>query len=103
MSELEKYLNQASSQLWLVIVLLIIIPPLGIYLLWKGKHFDDKKRKIITGIALAWFLLYLIDASMAPSNQGGYGDYGSCSATFYENGCTYYRDDNCNVVAKSCD
>ena len=100
MSDLQNYIKQASDQLWLVIVLLIVLPPVGIYLLWKGKHFDLKKRKIITGISVAWFLLYLIDASMAPSHQDGYG---SCSATFYENGCTYYRDDNCNVVAKSCD
>ena len=100
MSDIQTYLKQASSQLWLVIILLIVLPPLGIYLLWQGQHFDLKKRKIITGVSVAWMLLYLIDASMAPSDSGY--EYGSCSATFYENGCTYYRDDDCNVVAKSC-
>ena len=101
MSNLAGYIKQASEHLWLVIVLLLAIPPLGIYLLWKGEHFAKKTRKIVSIVATAWFLLYLIDAAMEPVGQSG--DYGSCSATFYENGCTYYRDDNCNVVAKSCD
>ncbi len=92
-----------AEQLWLVIIFLIVIPPLGIYLLWKGEHFDSKKRKIISIVSVLWMVLYLVDAQMGASSQGGYDGYQSCSATFYENGCTYYRDDNCNVVAKSCD
>lgn len=103
MTQLQNLIKQASEQLWLVIILLVILPPLGIYLLWKGEYFDIKKRKIISTISALWFVLYLIDAEMKASNQGGYDSYQSCSATFYQNGCTYYRDDNCNVVAKSCD
>jgi hypothetical protein len=100
MNDIRKHLQNISDQLWLVIVLLIVLPPVGIYLLWKGEHFVPKTRKIISLVAGLWFLLYLIDAALAPTGQD---EYGSCSATFYENGCTYYRDDNCNVVAKSCD
>ena len=98
MEKITEYLEQMSKQLWLVIIFLIVIPPLGIYLLWKGNHFDAKKRKIISVISALWFVLYLVDASMEPSYQSG-----DCSGTFYEGGCTYFRDDNCNVVAKSCD
>ncbi len=102
MNTFKKYIQQAAGQLWLVIVLLIVLPPIGIALLWVGKHFDQKKRWIITAVAALWWLLWIIENNQV-SELGDSGDYGSCSATFYENGCTYYRDDNCNVVAKSCD
>lgn len=102
MSEDIGFIQQASEKLWLVILLLIFLPPIGIYLLWQGNHFSKKARITVSVIAVIWMLLHLLDAALAPSGSG-FEDYGSCSATFYENGCTYYRDDACNVVAKSCD
>lgn len=100
MSEQQGILDKLAAQFWLVIVLLIIFPPLGIYLLWKGKHLSSGKRWALTSVSGLWLLLNMLDSALAPS---GGDDYSSCAATFYENGCTYFRDDSCNVVARSCE
>ena len=87
------------KQKWLVVFFLVMFPPLGIYMLWQGEHFVPKTRWIITIISALWLCLHLLDAALAPTG----GAYGGCAATFDENGCTYYRDDDCRVIARSCD
>jgi len=77
--------------------------PVGLYLLWRDKEID---RKIFKRFAFAFpvvLFLALIQASYtsAPNtNDGGSG--GSCAAVITEGNCTYYRDDNCNVISRSC-
>jgi len=101
MEQLQEWIKYGYETKWIVILALIIFPPFGIYLLWKCAFFNSKNKWIGTALASFWFLIYL--ASQDPG-QGNYEkSYGSCSATFEQNGCTYFRDDNCNVIAKSCD
>ncbi len=65
--------------------------------MWKGEHFNPDMRWMISLILIIWTLYLGSNKSenvITPSE---------CSATFYQNGCTYYRDSNCQVVAQSCD
>lgn len=101
MEQLQEWIKYGYENKWVVITALILFPPLGIYLLWKCGFFDHKTKWILTGVSGFWFLIYL--AAQNPEQDGYQESYGSCSATFEQNGCTYFRDDNCNVVAKSCD
>lgn len=75
--------------------------PAGIYLLWKH-------RKELGGLwkrfAFAYpvvLVLALLQAANTPAG-GGRILGGSCSAVITEGNCTYYRDDDCNVISKSC-
>ena len=76
--------------------------PAGIYLLWKERETLGalwKRFLIAYPIVL---ILVLINAAYAPAGGSGYELGGSCSAVITEGNCTYYRDDNCNVISKSC-
>ncbi len=90
-------LKKWSENRNIVIGTLIFLYPLGVYLMWKGKHFNPDLRWMITGLLLLW-TMYL--GSGDTNNETGFS---SCSETMYANGCTYYRDSGCNVIAKSCD
>ena len=76
--------------------------PAGVYLLWR-------EREALGGLwkrfAIAYpivLVLALINAAYAPTG-GSSGELGgSCSAVITEGNCTYYRDDDCNVISKSC-
>ena len=64
--------------------------------MWKGKHFNPDMRWMISFI---WLIIYLIMPAQETTEIGS----SECSATLYQNGCTYYRDSNCQVIAQSCD
>ncbi len=102
-TQIKAWLETASKNVVIVIALLIFVFPLGGYLMWKGKHFSKNVRWIITGLLVLWSFVLL-----SPSDNGGtyidpYGELGgSCSASFEQNGCTYFRDGNCNVIGQSC-
>ena len=76
--------------------------PAGVYLLWR-------EREALGGLwkrfAIAYpivLILALINAAYAPTGGNGGELGGSCSAVITEGNCTYYRDDDCNVIGKSC-
>lgn len=76
--------------------------PIAIYLLWKSK---DVSRSVTIRFAAAWVvvvILFLISAQL--SGESYNDDYigGSCSAVTTEGNCTYFRDDNCNVISRQC-
>ena len=98
-AKIKSWLEKAAPNRTLVIVLLVLVYPLGAYLMWKGNHFSKNVRWIITGVLIVWTLMLF-----SPSeNEATYeATGGSCSASFERNGCTYYRDSNCNVIAQSC-
>jgi len=95
--EIKTLLDNWSKNRTIVIVTLIFVYPLGVYLMWKGEHFNKDQRWFITLIMIVW-TLYL----GGQGSNDSYSDSG-CSETFYQNGCTYYRDSSCNVIAQSCD
>ena len=95
--KIKKILKKWSKSRNIVIATLIFIYPLGVYLMWKGKHFNPDLRWMISLILIIW-TLYL-----GSSNSDTAIESSECSATFYQNGCTYYRDSSCQVISQSCD
>ena len=45
---------------WLGWLLLVLLPPLGIYLLWKRRQFETPVRAGLTAASAAWFVIALI-------------------------------------------
>lgn len=45
---------------WVVLALLVVLPPLGIYLLWRLNRFDFKIRAGLSAAAAVWFIVLLI-------------------------------------------
>lgn len=45
---------------WFVILWLVLLSPLGIFLLWKSPNFTEKGKKIGTGVAAVWFVILLL-------------------------------------------
>ena len=95
--KINKILNNWSKSKNIVIATLIFVYPLGVYLMWKGEHFNKDLRWMISLILVIW-TLYL-----GSNNSDGVIEPSECSASFYQNGCTYYRDSNCQVISQSCD
>lgn len=79
-----------------------VLFPIAIYLLWKS---SDVRRTVTMRFAAAWVvvvILFLMSALLGGGSNND--DYigGSCSAATTEGNCTYFRDDNCNVIGKQC-
>jgi len=149
MTEQDRPAAEGAAPPWvahrtLTIAWLLAVAPVGLYALWRGDHFDQRTRWIITGVVvfalllllggplievllifvtwpvalyLLWkdssikrrtlnifgavfAVLFLMFLSGAGQNGGNIG--GQCAATFTQNGCTYYRDSDCNVIGQSC-
>lgn len=94
--KLKKTIKTWSKSRNIVILTLIFVYPFGVYLMWKGAHFNRDLRWAITLIMVIWTLV------LGNSGQSG-SDYDDCGATFTQNGCTYYRDSSCQVISQSCD
>ena len=65
---------------WLTWLLLIVLPPLGIWLLWKRERLEPKPRLYVSGAAAVWFIVLLIWIISGLSGRGadqtvGVGNY----------------------------
>ena len=95
---LSKTLKKWSKSRKIVITTLVFVFPFGIYLMWKGQHFNKDLRwmlilmPIISAIYINQFILD--KTTETPKN---------CSSTIIADGCTYHRDENCKVVSSSCE
>jgi hypothetical protein len=100
MMDFQKTIDSCVSNRVVVIVLLIFFFPLGLYCMWKGQHFSKTVRWVITALLGLWALSLL-----SGGDGSSYEDdeYGSCAAVIESNGCTYYRDSDCNVISRSCE
>jgi len=76
---------------------LLVAWPIAFYLLWRNKEIARKWLYIAGGVFAVLALIELGGGGGA-LNSGG----GSCAAVMTQGNCTYYRDDNCNVVARQC-
>lgn len=76
---------------------LLVAWPIALYLLWRNKEIARKWLYIAGGVFAVLALIELGGGGSA-LNSGG----GSCAAVMTQGNCTYYRDDNCNVVARQC-
>ncbi len=62
---------------WFTILLLILVPPVGIYLLWKNKLYNDRVRKFLTiffvcyTVLWIWLISLLFNPSIRRSGQSG--------------------------------
>ena len=56
-SPLMRYVDEND---WVTYVLLFLLPPLGIYLLWRRNRFDKPVRWAITAASAVWFVVALI-------------------------------------------
>jgi|GEM_PF-3204152 len=75
--------------------------PIALYLLWKS---SEVSKKVFYRFAAGWGVLALLSlVNGAMGSGGGYPSGGSCSAVMTKGNCTYYRDDNCNVIARQCE
>ena len=45
---------------WVTYVLLFILPPLGIYLLWRRRRFDRPIRIAISAVSAIWFIIVIV-------------------------------------------
>ncbi len=45
---------------WIVLALLVVLPPLGIYLLWQQNRYDFKIRTGLSAVSAVWFIVLLI-------------------------------------------
>ncbi|TVZ38932.1 hypothetical protein P886_3317 [Alteromonadaceae bacterium 2753L.S.0a.02] len=91
-----------SNRVAVIVALLLIFTwPLGLYGLWKGKHFTVSLRWVVTGLMVLRAIYNF--TTVTPQSSDPTYNYESCAATITEGNCTYYRDDDCNVVARLCE
>lgn len=45
---------------WVTYLLLVVLPPLGIYLLWRRNRFDRTIRSVVSGVSALWFIIAVI-------------------------------------------
>lgn len=79
-----------------------VLWPVALFLLWQDKAVLRKTLYLFGG---AWIIVVLVAFyENAPVEGGGSFDDvgGSCSAVMTEGNCTYFRDSNCNVIARQC-
>lgn len=50
---------------WVTYLLLVLLPPLGIYLLWRRQRFEQMIRYAISGASAVWFVVMIILLSTA--------------------------------------
>lgn len=77
--------------------------PAALFVLWQDK---GVKRATFYKFAGGWavvFVLFVMNGLAGPASyQDLYEEGGSCAAVMTQNNCTYYRDSDCNVIAREC-
>lgn len=56
-SPLLRYVDEND---WVTYVLLVLLPPLGIYLLWRRRRFEMPIRWAVSGASAVWFIILMI-------------------------------------------
>ncbi len=59
-SEQNALMRYVDENDWVTYLLLVLFPPLGIYLLWRRNRFDKPIRWAITAVSAIWFVVALI-------------------------------------------
>ncbi|WP_417670457.1 hypothetical protein [Roseibium sp.] len=84
-------------------IYVLVLFPLAIALLWRDA---DITRPTVYGFAGGWVLvlaLFLFEKGSGPTPNFASEVGGSCAAVMQEGNCTYYRDSDCNVIARQCE
>ena len=78
-----------------------VMYPTALFLLWRAPEISKKLTvRFAIGFPIILILALFAAGNGQTSVEGGTG--GSCSAVITQGNCTYYRDDNCNVIGSSC-
>ncbi len=86
---------------FLVYALCALVFPLGLYGLWKNSQMSQERKWAVAAITLlVWGAILSSGGDEAGGSSGGGGS--DCSTTYTRDGCTYYRDSTCNVIARDC-
>ena len=59
-SGMDRILDYIDMHPWVLYLLLVILPPLGIYLLWQFGYFEKKLRWVVSAVSAVWFVLILV-------------------------------------------
>jgi len=54
------FFQYVDENAWVMYLLLFLLPPLGIYLLWRSNRFENLIRYILTAASAIWFVIALI-------------------------------------------
>lgn len=65
-------LQYADENDWVTYVLLFVLPPLGIYLLWRRQRFEPTIRYVLSACSAVWFIVMIV--LLAMSLFGGQND-----------------------------
>ena len=58
--EASPFMRYVEENDWVTLVLLVLLPPLGIYLLWRRNAFESILRYALTALSAVWCLILLI-------------------------------------------
>ena len=67
-SPLMRYVDEND---WVTYLLLVLLPPLGIYLLWRRRRFDMPIRWAVSGASSVWFIILVVLLISAILSGGG--------------------------------
>lgn len=76
---------------------IFILYPIAIYLLWKDINVVKVTRYLFCGALVVIYALYF-----GSGITGNVYKPDNCIAVQEQNGCTYYRDENCIVISRVC-
>lgn len=51
------------TKTWFIILLLFFFAPVGVYLMWRYANWNNKTKKIVTGVFAVWFVVQVIGNS----------------------------------------
>lgn len=49
-----------AENAWVTYLLLVVLPPLGIYLLWRYRRFEQTVQYILSGVSALWFIVLVV-------------------------------------------
>ena len=67
-SPLMRYVDEND---WVTYLLLVLLPPLGIYLLWRRRRFETPIRWAVSGVSGVWFVILMVLLISAILSGGG--------------------------------
>lgn len=90
-----------ATSTFLSLVYALILVPLALWILWRDPEIS---RAMFNRFAIGGALAALLTLFSLPGQTGQENtpDDDSCAAVRTSGNCTYYRDDQCNVIAQSC-
>ncbi len=81
----------------------LLLFPVALFLLWKDQNLPRNRLYIFGGVWIVVFALFFVEATLLQPRATLTESGPTCVAVMTEGNCTYFRDDNCNVIARQCE